>query len=141
MEKKKRKKPKFDKKSHFLPVLTFFWKSTVSRVSEWLANFSWEKKIQNREEKKQKLPKSSEWVPPNLFRGKKKYGTFDGGPFKIITYDPEYTKDMISMVVIRQLYVPQADFNTKNSCWQFGHKLDWPVKQYVIWRNKQFKVK
>ena len=78
----KRKKPKVDKKCHFLPILTVFWRSTVSRVSEWLANFSWFPKSGK---KQKKLPKSSEWVPPKLFRGRKQYGTFAPIPIFFVT--------------------------------------------------------
>ena len=77
-KKKQRKNLKFDKRCRFCSFLTFFWRFAVSQLSEWLANFSWEKKktacfffFPKSGEKKPKLPKSSEWVPPNLFRGKK----------------------------------------------------------------------
>ena len=75
--KKQRKKMKFDKKCYFLPFLTFFWRLTVSQLSEWLANFSWEKKKQlffskTRKKKKTKIAQS-EWVStPQSFPGKKK---------------------------------------------------------------------
>ena len=59
-------------------------------MSEWILNFSWEKKnklaktekfgpekkLQFSEKKIQLCPKSSEWLGPKLFRQKKKYGTF-----------------------------------------------------------------
>ena len=78
-KKKNNEKNEIRQKVPFFTVFDLFLEFSVSQLSEWHANFSWEKKktacfffFQNTEKKKQKLPKVSEWVPPNLFRGKKK---------------------------------------------------------------------
>ena len=74
---------KFDKRCRFLPFLTFFWSFPSLNWVSGMQTFPGKKKkqlvfffFQNTEKKKQKLPKVSEWVPPNLFRGKKKNDTF-----------------------------------------------------------------
>ena len=79
----------------FFPML-FFFSGNFFWVSEWILNYSWEKKNkmakfekngpekkkQFSEKKKQNSRKSSEWVASNYSAEKKKYGTFAHAPPK-----------------------------------------------------------
>ena len=67
-KKKTTEKLEIDKKYHFLPFFDLFLQIDFSQLSEWRANFSWEKKKTRPEKKKnkpgnkkkQKMPKTSE---------------------------------------------------------------------------------
>ena len=75
-KKKTTEKLKIAKKIPFFGFFYLFLQVEFSQSSEWRANFSWEKKNtagkKNKTgKKKQKMPKTSEWVPCKLFRVKK----------------------------------------------------------------------